>query len=143
MTSTTAGEGKTMIASGLAISLAMVGRRVLLVDADMRRPQLHRVFGCPRSPGLANIMAGEAKPSEALLKSTVTGLFVLPAGADVGDTSDLLDSERLTRLIEGFRKVFDLVIVDCPPVMALADASIMANAASSVLFVVGAGACNA
>jgi polysaccharide biosynthesis transport protein len=139
VTSTTAGEGKTVIASGLAISLAMSGRRVLLIDADMHRSQLHDVFGLPGSPGLANILAGETRPSEALLKSEVSGLFVLPAGANVTSPSDLLDSDRLTALIDGFRKVFDAVVLDCPPVMALADASIMANAASSVLFVVGAG----
>jgi polysaccharide biosynthesis transport protein len=140
VTSTMAGEGKTVIASSLAISMAIAGRRVLLVDADMRRPQLHTVFGVPPSPGLANVMAGETKPSEALLKSKVSGLFILPAGANVPNPSDLLDSERLQALIDGFRKVFDVVVLDCPPVMALADASIMANAASSVLFVVGAGA---
>jgi succinoglycan biosynthesis transport protein ExoP len=139
VTSTNAGEGKTVISSGLAISMAMSGRRVLLVDADMHRPQIHRVFDLRLSPGLANVLSGETKPSEALLKSEITGLFVLPAGAGVVSPSDLLDSERLTTLIDGFRKVFDIVVLDCPPVMALADASIMANAASSVLFVVGAG----
>ena len=140
VTSTNAGEGKTVIASGLAMSMATSGRRVLLIDADMHRPQIHRVFNLALSPGLANVLSGETKPSAALLKSDVTGLFVLPAGKGVGSPSDLLDSERLMTLIDGFRKVFDIVVLDCPPVMAIADASIMANAASSVLFVVGAGA---
>ena len=139
VTSTNAGEGKTVISSGLAISMAMSGRKVLLIDADMHRPQIHRVFDLAVSPGLANILSGETKPSAALLKSEVNGLFILPAGAGVLSPSDLLDSERLITLIDGFRKVFDIVVLDCPPVMALADASIMANAASSVLFVVGAG----
>ena len=129
-----------MVSSSLAMSLAVAGRRVLLIDADMRRPQLHRVFDIPVSPGLSNVMAGEIKPSEALLQSVVTGLFILPAGANVANPSELLNTERLSRLIQGFSQVFDVVVLDCPPVMALADASIMANVASSVLFVVGAGA---
>jgi capsular exopolysaccharide synthesis family protein len=140
VTSTTAGEGKTLIASHLATSLALAGRRVLLVDADMRRPQLHTVFGVSASPGLANVMAGEVKPSDALLTSKIQGLFILPAGANVASPSELLDTDRLNRLLDAFRKVFDIVVLDCPPVMALADASITANVASAVLFVVGSGA---
>jgi capsular exopolysaccharide synthesis family protein len=139
ITSTSSGEGKTVVASGLAISMAMAGRRVLLVDADMRRPQVHRFFNMSASPGLSNVMSGGAKPSEALHQSNVKGLFILPAGADVAKPSDLLDSERLSALIRGFSEVFDVVLLDCPPVMAIADASIIANAAASVLFVVGAG----
>lgn len=140
VTSASPGEGKTVVASSLAVSMTMAGRRVLLVDADMRRPQIHRIFNVSASPGLANIMAGEVKPSEALRESAIKGLFVLPAGADVTNPSQLLDSEHLGRLIHGLSQVFDVVLLDCPPVMAIADASIIANAADSVLFVVGAGA---
>jgi succinoglycan biosynthesis transport protein ExoP len=139
VTSTSSGEGKTVVSSSLAVSMARAGRRVLLVDADLRRPQLHRMFNIPRSPGLSEVMAGGARPTEALLESPVEGLFVLPAGANVANPTDLLDSDRLTQLIQGFSQVFDVVVLDCPPVMAVADASIIAHAASSVLFVVGSG----
>jgi succinoglycan biosynthesis transport protein ExoP len=140
VTSTNTGEGKTVVATNLAISLAMAGRRVLLVDADLRRPQLHRLFNIPRSPGLSDVMAGEVKPSEGVLQaSPVPGLFVLASGAQVASPTDLLDRELLTRLIQGFNKIFDVVVLDGPPVMAVADASIIANAASSVLFVVSSG----
>jgi capsular exopolysaccharide synthesis family protein len=140
VTSTNAQEGKTLVASNLAVSLAMAGRRVLLIDADLRRPQLHRIFNIPRSPGLSEVMAGDARPSEALLQpSSVAGLFVLPAGAHVASPTDLLDREHLTHLIQRFNHIFDVVVLDCPPVMAVADTSIIANAASSVLFVVASG----
>jgi polysaccharide biosynthesis transport protein len=140
VTSTSAGEGKTVVASNLAVSLARAGRRVLLIDADLRRPQLHRTFGIPRSPGLSEVMAGDAKPSEALLQpSPVAGLFILAAGAHVASPTDLLDRELLTHLIQRFNQIFDVVVLDCPPVMAVADASIIANAVSSVLFVVASG----
>ena len=139
ITSTSPGEGKTVIATSLSVSVAKAGRRVLLVDADIRRPQLDEVFNVHRSPGLSNIMAGEVTPSEALIQSRVKGLFLLPAGTSVDNPGDVLDHERLNQLIQGFRQVFDLVVMDCPPVMAVADAAIVANAATSVLFVVGAG----
>ncbi|MGH9252959.1 MAG: GumC family protein [Vicinamibacterales bacterium] len=139
ITSTNPGEGKTVIAGSLALAIAKTGRRVLLVDADMRRPQLDRLFNVGRSPGLSDIMTGEVTPSEALIQSSVKGLFILPAGAAVSSPSDLLDPERFNHLIQSFRQVFDLVVIDCPPVMVVADAAIVASAVMSVLFVVGAG----
>jgi capsular exopolysaccharide synthesis family protein len=140
VTSTNPGEGKTMVASNLAVSMAMAGRRVLLIDADLHRPQLHRIFDIPQSPGLSDVMAGKTRPSETLLESAIPGLFILAAGHVVASPTDLLDSERLHHLIKGLCQVFDVVVLDCPPVMALADASIIGHAASSVLFVVGSGA---
>jgi capsular exopolysaccharide synthesis family protein len=139
VTSARPGEGKTLIASNLAVSMAMAGRRVLLVDADLRRPRLHQVFNVAKSPGLSNVISGGNRPSEALVESPVKGLFILPAGADVSAPADLLDSERLDQLLQGFRQVFDVVLLDCPPVMAVSDASIVANAATSVVFVIAAG----
>jgi capsular exopolysaccharide synthesis family protein len=139
VTSTSPGEGKTVIAASLAVSIAKAGRRVLLVDADLRRPRLDQLFHVPSGPGLSNILAGQVTPSEALIQSSVEGLFVLPAGTAMDNAGDMLDHQRLNHLIQSFRQVFDLVVIDCPPVMAVADATIVANAAMSVLFVVGAG----
>jgi capsular exopolysaccharide synthesis family protein len=82
---------------------------------------------------------GDVKVGAALVESPLPGLFVLPAGVHVANPTDLLDNERLRALIEGFSQLFDIVVLDSPPVMAVADAAIIANAASSVLFVVGSG----
>jgi polysaccharide biosynthesis transport protein len=139
ITSTGPGEGKTVLASNLAASVAAAGRRVLLIDADMRRPQLHRVFDISLGPGLSNVLAGGVKALDAVRESTEKGLFILPAGADVANASEKLDSDALTALIDGFSKRFDLIVLDCPPVMAVADASIIANAAMSVVFVIRSG----
>jgi capsular exopolysaccharide synthesis family protein len=139
VTSASPGEGKTVIAGSLGVSIARTGRRVLLVDADMRRSQLNRLFNVRSAPGLSNIMAGEVPPTEAITQSSVQGLFILPAGTKVENPGDLLDHERLQRLIQSFGQVFDLVVIDCPPVTVAADATIVANAVTSVLFVVGAG----
>jgi capsular exopolysaccharide synthesis family protein len=139
VTSARPGEGKTVMATSLAISIAMSGRRVLLVDGDLRSAQIARLFDISRAPGLSNILTGEIKPSEALVESPIKGLYVLPAGDQKPDPGDLLNSERLHQLMSGLRRVFDVVVFDCPPVMAVADASIVASAAASVVFVVGSG----
>jgi capsular exopolysaccharide synthesis family protein len=139
VTSASTGEGKTIIASNLAVAMAMTGRRVLLVDADLRRPQVHTVFNVPRSPGLSDVINGDVKPTQTMSASSVKGLFVLPVGVDVQNAADLLDSDRLSPLIQRMRQVFDIVVIDCPPVMAVADAAIVANAATSVIFVIGSG----
>jgi capsular exopolysaccharide synthesis family protein len=141
VTSTQPKEGKTVVSASLAASMAMTGRRVLLIDSDLRRAQVHKIFGTPTSPGMSNVLAGAAKPSAALIESSVPGLFLMPAGDHPGG-SELLDTEAVRQLLDGLHKVFDLIVLDCPPVMALADASIVANVATSVLFVVGSGSTN-
>jgi capsular exopolysaccharide synthesis family protein len=139
VTSTHPGEGKTAITANLAASIAMVGRRVLLIDADLRRPQVHTVFGIARSPGLSELIAGQAKAGDVCVESSVKGLFVLPAGGKVVSPSDLLDRGHVRQLIQELGRSFDVILLDCPPVMAVADAAIVANVATSVLFVVGCG----
>jgi capsular exopolysaccharide synthesis family protein len=141
VTSTVPKEGKTVVAASFAASMAMAGRRVLLIDADLRRAQVHKIFATRISPGMSEVLAGEAKPSEALIESEVPGLFLMPAGTHAGG-SDLLATEAVRQLVEGLHQIFDLIVLDCPPVMAVADASIVANVATSVLFVVGAGSTN-
>ena len=143
VTSARPGEGKTVVSSSLAISIAMSGRRVLLIDGDMRRANLGTVFDIPKSPGLSNVISASIKPSAALVETPIKGLYVLPAGdAHSSNPADLLDSRRLHQLIAGLKKVFDVVVIDCPPVMAVADAAIVASAATSVVFVVSAGHTN-
>jgi capsular exopolysaccharide synthesis family protein len=139
VTSTHPGEGKTAVTASLAASIAMAGRRVLLIDADLRRPQLHAVFDIPRSPGLSEVIDGQVKVSDAWVESPVKGLFVLTAGDKVANPGDLFERGRVHQLIEELGRSFDVILLDCPPVMAVADAAIVANVATSVLFVVGSG----
>ena len=139
VTSATSGEGKTVLASNLASSLALAGRRVLLIDGDLRRPQVHRTFGVPRTPGLANILAGQTKAPAAVRETSIDGLSIISAGDELPSVTEMLDREALTALTDGFGDRFDVIVLDCPPVMAVADASIIANATSSVVFVVGSG----
>ncbi len=137
VTSTTSGEGKTLMASSLAVSMSMAGRQVLLIDADMRRPRVHGVFDMPNSPGLSDVLRGKIDPLDAVRESN--GFFVLPAGSAVDNPSELLESETLANVVRVFSQAFDVVLFDCPPVMPVTDATILANAASAVLFVIGSG----
>lgn len=137
VTSTGPGEGKSMVASNLAVSLAQAGRRVVLVDADMRKPKVDRVFDVPQEPGLSNLLVGNTKASETVRKSRVPGLWILTAGRIPPNPAELLGSQRFVDFVGSLRNHFDWVVIDSPPVMAVADASVIAHLATGVLFVVG------
>jgi polysaccharide biosynthesis transport protein len=138
VTSAGPGEGKSMFSSNLAVSLAQAGQRVLHVDADMRRPRVHAIFDVAQEPGLSNLLVGDCKPSEAIRKTPVQHLCVLPAGMIPPNPAELLGSKRCEEFFATLGQNFDWVILDSPPVLAVADASILANTATGVVFVVGA-----
>jgi capsular exopolysaccharide synthesis family protein len=137
VTSTGPGEGKSMVASNLAISLAQAGQRVLLIDADMRKPKAHEIFSCGQEPGLSNVMVGSGKASDAVKKTKTTGLWVMAAGRIPPNPAELLGSARFRDLVGSLKAHFDWIIIDTPPVMAVTDAVLVAHRASGVLFVVG------
>jgi capsular exopolysaccharide synthesis family protein len=136
VTSTRPGEGKTVVATNLALGLAMTGHRVLLIDADLRRPRIHDVFNVPQEPGLSAVVLGTKRAREVAHQSQIPGLWVLPAGAIPPNPAELLSSTRFKDLLKGVSTQFDWVIIDSPPVMAVTDASVLAHLASGVLFVV-------
>jgi capsular exopolysaccharide synthesis family protein len=138
VTSTGPGEGKTVVAANLAVALAQAGQRVLLVDADMRKPRVHTVFEKPQEPGLSNVLVGNAKSSESVHKTMVTGLWVMPAGLHPPNPAELLGSKRFKDFMSSLAEHFDWVIVDTPPVMAVTDSSVVGHVVNGVLFVVGA-----
>jgi polysaccharide biosynthesis transport protein len=138
VTSSEPGEGKTMAAANLAVSLARLKQRVLLIDADLRSPRLHQVFGVEQRPGLGDVLAHRGT-SSAFRKTKVAGLWLMPSGNVSQNPTDLLGSERFGTLIEYLRGQFDWVILDSPPVLAVTDPCLIARAVSGVLFVVGSG----
>ncbi len=138
VTSTGPGEGKSLVSANLALALAQSGQRVLLVDADMRRPTQHEQFQQTAEPGLSNFLVGNAKASEVVQKTSSPGLWLLPAGKVPPNPAELLGSKRFKEFLATLPEHFDWVIVDSPPVLPVADSAIVANAVGSVLFVVGA-----
>jgi capsular exopolysaccharide synthesis family protein len=138
ITSTGPREGKSMVASNLAISLAQAGQRVLMIDADMRKPKGHEIFGFDQEPGLSNVMVGSAKASEAIKETTVQGLWVMAAGRLPPNPAELLGSQRFREFLTSLKSHFKWIIIDTPPVMAVTDAAVVAHHGSEVVFVIGA-----
>jgi len=138
ITSTGPGEGKSLVSANLAIGLAQSGLRVLLIDADMRKPRVHSVFGKPQEPGLSNVLVGSARASESVHTTTVPGLWMMSAGALPPNPAELLGSKRFSDLMASLGPHFDWVIVDTPPVMPVTDSAVVSHLTNGVLFVVGA-----
>ena len=136
VTSTQPGEGKTTIATNLAIALTQVGQRVLLVDADLRSPSLHRLFGMRESFGLVSYLTGHQDWHTVVRPSGCPGLDLLFCGPIPPNPSELLSSRSMGELIRSAREQYEFVILDSAPMLALADSRILAKLVSGVLLVV-------
>jgi capsular exopolysaccharide synthesis family protein len=141
VTSPAKGDGKSITAANLALTIAQeFNRRVVLVDADLRRPAAHALLGLPQQPGLVDVLGGSASLEDALVLLPDLHLAVLPAGLPPAQPAELLGSSAMRRTLETLRSRFDRVIVDVPPVIPLADVGVLAPQCDGVLLVVRAGA---
>ncbi|HUE90000.1 MAG TPA: polysaccharide biosynthesis tyrosine autokinase [Vicinamibacterales bacterium] len=132
-------EGKTTTAVNIAMALAVGGSRVLLIDADMRRPNVHKTLRISNDRGLSTLLAGQSRMREVVQRTHDPNLLVIPAGRTPANPSELLASERMRALVEGLESgPFEWVIIDTPPVLAVTDAVIVAPMVSGVTFVIGA-----
>lgn len=138
VSSSVSGEGKSEVAANLAAVMALAGRRVLLVDADMRQPSQHHLWGLINSVGLSNVMVGENDFSRSVQRIT-SKLSVLTAGVMPPNPLALIDSERMTSFIEMLSQSYDYVIFDTPPLVGTADAAVLGNMVDGVLIVVRPG----
>jgi len=138
VTSTTPGEGKTSTACNLAVTLAQAGRRVILVDADFRRPKLHEVFGVGRNLGLGNLILRDRPEGDLITQTPVPNLLLLCSGPTPPNPSELLGSAVFNRIVEQLKAQCDVVVFDTPPVGAVTDATVLAARADGVLVVVDA-----
>jgi capsular exopolysaccharide synthesis family protein len=144
LTSAGPAEGKTTISSNLAAALADINQKVLLIDADMRRPRQHAVFGLPNVQGLSSLLKDHSPilgcpPAPIVMETLVPGLSVMPSGPAVSNAANLLYSPRLAEMIRAIRSEFDFILIDTPPMLQIADARIIGQHCDSVILVVRAG----
>lgn len=139
LTSAAPGEGKTITAVNLALSFVESGDRVLLLEADLRRPQLARYLDLPGEVGLSNVLAGQADLEAVVQQWGEGGLHLLPAGSLPPNPSELLGSAQMHRLVEGAKQRFDRVILDTAPVLPVTDGVVCASVADAVILVVQHG----
>jgi capsular exopolysaccharide synthesis family protein len=141
LTLTSAGpsEGKSLTSLAIAKHFATMGLKVLLVDADLRNPSQHIKLGCDNSVGLSNYLTGACTPPEAMQKTELPTLAFIASGPLPPNAADLLGGSRLVSLLSIGQEIFDLIVIDGPPVLGLADAQLLSSAASATLFVVGSG----
>jgi capsular exopolysaccharide synthesis family protein len=137
MTSAGPGEGKTTTLANLAAALAHNGAKVLAVDADLRRPTLHQHFGLPKSPGLSDVIVGNAAASKAIRTSRIERLHLLPCGYLPPNPAELLGSTMMKQIMEAVRSHYDWVLVDSPPILAMADAAVLCSTVEGVVLVIG------
>ncbi|SEO25015.1 capsular exopolysaccharide family [Amphibacillus marinus] len=136
VTSAGPAEGKSSTVANLSIVFAQQGKRVLLVDADMRKPTVHYTFRVDNRRGLSSVLVGELELDEALTKSDIENLDILPSGPIPPNPSELLGSNAMRKLLELAKQHYDLIIFDTPPVLAVTDAQILANEVDGSLLVV-------
>ncbi len=141
-TSSVPSEGKTSTISNTAIVTAEAGKKVLLIDADMRKPQIHQRFQISNLQGLSTALIKEANFEECLVPAQTEGLFLLPSGPIPPNPSELLASKRFAEMINVYREQFDLILVDSPPVLSVADALVLSRVADGVVFVLDAQTTN-
>lgn len=142
VTSSVPGEGKTTMAVNTAISLSRTRALVLLIDADLRKPRLHKIFGLDNENGLSTILADEADHLEALKAvrhHEKSGIDVLTSGPVVPDSTELLGSEQMRRLIAAFQATYDYIVIDSPPVSCFSDGVLLSSLVDGVVLVVSSG----
>jgi len=130
-------EGKSFTAANLAqVLVRQPGRRVLLIDADLRGPRLHKMLGTTSSPGLGDYLQGTGDEFSIMQRGSLESLFFVPSGGETSDPAELVSNGRLKLLLQRVEGLFDWIIVDSPPVVPVSDASILAKACDGVLLVV-------
>lgn len=136
ITSAQEGEGKSSTVHALALALAKLDRRVLVIDADMRRPRQQGLFGVTAERGLSEVMTGQAKPEEVSVGSGTPGVSLLPSGAIPPNPAELLSTSALDVLLANVQGGYDTVLIDAPPILGVPDTSLLAAKAEATVLIV-------
>ncbi|XEC96225.1 CpsD/CapB family tyrosine-protein kinase [Paenibacillus tarimensis] len=138
-TSTRMTEGKSVTTANIAVTYAQAGKKVLLIDADMRRSTQHQIFGVPNRSGLSSVLSNQCKLQEAILSTSVDHLSIIPAGPVPPNPSDMLASKRMESLMEQTKEMFDMILIDTPPILLVTDAQVVAANCDGTVLVIEPG----
>jgi tyrosine-protein kinase Etk/Wzc len=139
VTSPGPGEGKSTSVANLAITMAQMGSKVLLIDSDLRRPILHSIFNIDRRVGLSNVLVGRATIEKAAQTTEIENLFVMPCGTLPPNPSELLGSSAMKTTLDEMKEKFDIVLFDSPPIIAVTDAAVLSSQLDGVILVIKSG----
>jgi tyrosine-protein kinase Etk/Wzc len=139
VTSSGPGEGKSTTVANLAITMAQMGTKTILVDSDLRRPVIHSIFGLQRAPGLTNYLAGNVPLQEIIQPTPIENLSILTCGVLPPNPSELLGSKKMRELLEELKGRYEMILFDSPPVIAVTDAAVLSTSIDGVALVVSSG----
>jgi capsular exopolysaccharide synthesis family protein len=139
VTSSGPGEGKTTTVSNFAVTLAQSGYKTILIDCDQRKPKVHKMFNISNQTGISNILIGETSMEEAIQKTEIENLSILPSGTRPPNPAELLASTKMQKFINLLKEKYDYIILDAPPIIMVTDAQILSRYADGCLLVVASG----
>ncbi|WIV20002.1 CpsD/CapB family tyrosine-protein kinase [Paenibacillus polygoni] len=132
-------EGKSTVVANLAVTYAQDGRKVLLIDADMRKPTGHRTFQLTNRTGLSSVLSNQSDLEEVIQQTEVPNLYIMTAGPIPPNPAEMLNSNRMKSMMQLLREQFDMILIDTPPVLAVTDAQLLASNSDGVLLVINSG----
>jgi len=139
VTSTGPSEGKSTVMANLAVTMAQSGKRVALIDCDFRKPTVHKKFGLSNSQGLTNVLAQDKKILECIISTNVPNLYIITSGPTPPNPAELLGTKKMRSILNEISCMFDMVLIDAPPVLAVTDAQILSTLANGTIFVASYG----
>ncbi|WP_256758983.1 CpsD/CapB family tyrosine-protein kinase [Cohnella sp. WQ 127256] len=139
VTSTFPNEGKSTTISNLGISYAQAGKKVLLIDADLRNPTLHRVFHASNRLGLSNLLVNQCKIEDVIMDVLIPNLNLIPGGQLLPNPAELLDSSSMEVLLSQLKPLYDIILIDSSPILAVSDSMVLSSKCEGVLFIVKHG----
>ena len=139
VTSAAASEGKTLVASNLALAMAQGGGKTLILDCDMRRPRMNKLFKAGREPGMSNILVGESAWEKIIQPTDVENLWLIPSGPIPPNPAELISSDLMQEIMEAMKKRYDRIIIDSPPIMAVTDAVALSRLVDGLVMVIKVG----
>jgi capsular exopolysaccharide synthesis family protein len=139
-TSAVKSEGKSSFVSNVATTFSAEGKKTIIVDMDLRRPSIHRFFGISNDTGITNVITESLNLEDAIVQTDYDGLYVLPSGPIPPDPTKLIESKKIKEIIDRLTEMYDMVLIDTPPVMAVNDAMILGRMAEAVVMIIESGA---